>query len=243
MKTPPLNIQFRAQYKVDLAHPQSLASNLSSLCQLRECIRKLSPHMADWFLGGDSKDEALLYPAFDNAGPTTAITAVLLEKARQRRNSPLTTRSIGLWNGQENLNGASMGLVYIEADRPSLVNLDTRCPDLLNHENVLTTCQAFIEIWRPSFVSVEPTFYDPVFKDRPGVGWMLYLPQVLTTQQVPEAGALIPVRGDKKKRTGTIVVSVTDEPFSDQNPEHVRIANKSEVRLVDQGLLPRYADL
>ncbi|GCB05046.1 Imm52 family immunity protein [Ralstonia sp. SET104] len=38
-------------------------------------------------------------------------------------------------------------------------------------------------------------------------------------------------------------MELADEPFSDQNPEHVRIANKIEVRLVDQGLLPRYADL
>lgn len=82
-----------------------------------------------------------------------------------------------------------------------------------------------------------------VFPDRPGVGWMLYLPQVLTLQEVPEAGALVPVLGEKKKQTGTIIVSVADEPFSSDNPEHVKIANKIEVRLVDQDLLPRYADM
>nr|WP_230626593.1 Imm52 family immunity protein [Ralstonia solanacearum] len=36
---------------------------------------------------------------------------------------------------------------------------------------------------------------------------------------------------------------VADEPFSSDNPEHVKIANKIEVRLVDHDLLPRYADL
>ncbi|AYA46316.1 hypothetical protein RSP824_07330, partial [Ralstonia pseudosolanacearum] len=51
------------------------------------------------------------------------------------------------------------------------------------------------------------------------------------------------VLGEKNKQAGTIVVSVADEPFCDLNPEHVRIANKIEVRLADQGLLPRYADL
>ncbi|MDB0543330.1 immunity 52 family protein [Ralstonia solanacearum] len=241
MKTPPLNIQFRAQYRGDLEHPQSLEANLGDLFQLRERIRSLAPHMTTWFLGGDSKDESLLYTAFDDTGPTTAVTAVLSEKTKRRQSSGLVSRSIGLWNGKEDVDGANMGLVYFEADRPSLVKLDTSCPALLTFSHALATCQAMVEIWRPRFVSVEPTFYDPVFTDRPGVGWMLYLPQVLTVQQVPEAGALIPVLGEKKKQTGTIIVSVTDEPFSDLNPEHVKLAHRIEVRLVDQDLLPRYS--
>ncbi len=76
---------------------------------------------------------------------------------------------------------------------------------------------------------------------------MLYLPRVLTVQQIPEARALVPVMGKddkgKDKQLGTIIVSVTDEPFSDENPEHVKIANAIEIRLVDQGLLPRFSDL
>ncbi|MEG1324979.1 MAG: Imm52 family immunity protein, partial [Janthinobacterium sp.] len=83
--------------------------------------------------------------------------------------------------------------------------------------------------------------------DRPGVGWMLYLPRVLTTQQVPEARALVPVMATgeqgKDRQIGTIIVSVTDEPFNDENPEHVKIANAIEIRLVDQDLLPRYVDI
>ncbi|WP_335662484.1 hypothetical protein [Burkholderia pseudomallei] len=43
--------------------------------------------------------------------------------------------------------------------------------------------------------------------------------------------------------TGTIVVSITDAPFSLDNPEHVAIANRIEIRLVDQDLLPAYVDI
>ncbi|MFP2984959.1 Imm52 family immunity protein, partial [Burkholderia pseudomallei] len=43
--------------------------------------------------------------------------------------------------------------------------------------------------------------------------------------------------------TGTIIVSVTDAPFSVDNPEHVAIANRIEIRLVDQDLLPAYVDI
>jgi hypothetical protein len=44
-------------------------------------------------------------------------------------------------------------------------------------------------------------------------------------------------------QTGTIIVSVANEPFSIGNPEHIEIANSIEIRLVDQDLLPRIYDL
>ncbi len=96
-------------------------------------------------------------------------------------------------------------------------------------------------IWNPYYV------YRPMFSDRPGVGWMLYLPRALTAQQVPEARLLVPVMAGDDRQVpqliGTVIVSVTDEPFDEANPEHARIANAIEIRLVDQDLLPRYADL
>lgn len=104
-------------------------------------------------------------------------------------------------------------------------------------------------MWFPVTLTLDTAGYfdKKVFKDRPGVGWMLYLPRVLTAREVPEAPALLPVMDKdekgKEKQIGTIIVSVTDAPFSDENPEHVKIANAIEIRLVDQDLLPRYADL
>jgi hypothetical protein len=50
-------------------------------------------------------------------------------------------------------------------------------------------------------------------------------------------------RKGQRQAVGTIIVSVTDEPFSDENPEHVKIANAIEIRLVDQDLLPLFTDL
>jgi hypothetical protein len=46
-----------------------------------------------------------------------------------------------------------------------------------------------------------------------------------------------------KNQLGTIIVSVSDEPFSLDNPEHKKVANDIEIRLVDQDLLPRFTDL
>jgi hypothetical protein len=240
-KTPPLSIMFQAQFKIDLAHPPTLEDDLTKLFELRQHLRQLSPKLAEWFLGGDTKAQAFLYPAFDESGPTTAIAAVLREKYRNKK-SNFISRPIGIWNGEEGLDGATMGQLYRQVKEPSLVHFDTEIVDFLEYPKVLSTTRKFVELWKPLFVSVEPVFYAPVFKDRPGVAWMLYLPRVLTAQQVPEARALVPVMG-KDKQVGTIIVSVTDEPFSDQNPEHVKIANAIEIRLVDQDLLPRFADL
>jgi hypothetical protein len=246
--TRPLSIQFRAQFKIDLDHPPTLEDDLASLFKLRQHLRQFSPKLTDWLLGGNTKEEALLYTAFDEAGPTTALMAVLREKNR-RRPSPPITRPLGLWNGEVGLEGATMGMLYSQTTQPSLVNFGTRLHDFLTYASVLATTQKMAEIWKPLFVSVEPVFYDPVFKDRPGVGWMLYLPRVLTVQQVPEARAIVPVMSDgdgkqgKSVQIGTIIVSVTEEPFTDENPEHVKIANAIEIRLVDQDLLPRYSDL
>lgn len=71
----------------------------------------------------------------------------------------------------------------------------------------------------------------------------MYLPTVTTQQQVPEAREIVPVPEAGRAQTGTIIVSTTDAPFSMQNPEHIETANRIEVRLVDQDLLPAFADL
>lgn len=69
------------------------------------------------------------------------------------------------------------------------------------------------------------------------------MPKVITQQLVPEARDLIPVPGAGKLQTGTIIVSITDAPFSMKNPEHIETANKIEIRLVEQDLHPIVADL
>lgn len=244
--TPPLSIAFKAQFRIDLTNPPGLDDDLAKLFEFRQHLRQLSPKLAEWFLGGDTKEEALLYSAFDESGPTTSIAAVLQEKYRKKK-SNIISRPIGLWNGEEGLEGATMGQLYRQVKEPSLIHFETEIADFLEYSKVLSTTRKIVEIWSPLFASVEPVFYDPVFKDRPSVGWMLYLPRMLTAQQIPEARALVPVIGKdakgKDKQLGTIIVSVIDEPFSDQNPEHVKIANAIEIRLVDQDLLPRYADL
>ncbi|KVA01215.1 hypothetical protein WI40_00835 [Burkholderia ubonensis] len=98
----------------------------------------------------------------------------------------------------------------------------------------------------PAVVTAAPDGYEQkqAFDDRPGVGWMLYLPVELTAQQVPEAQELIAVvSADGKKRLGTIVVSIKDEVFSVDNEEHLVAAHNIEARLISLDLLPLLGEI
>lgn len=71
-----------------------------------------------------------------------------------------------------------------------------------------------------------------VFPHRRWGGWMVYLPQRILHQEIPQAAEVIDIDGK-----GTVILS-TREPFDDTNPEHVKRANEVEIRLVELELLP-----
>jgi Immunity protein 52 len=219
---------------------------LTELHSIRQQLKACSPLLDEWLLKGNSKDEAYRYSVFDSAGPTTAAIAVLTESLK----AAVDPKIVSMWNGKEGPEGASLQYVGRIAPETSMIVLRAK-PAAFSPavEPILKLVLKDAGLFAPCVVSLEPASYfdRKVFRDRPGAGWMLYLPQILTVQQVPEARALVPVTGKDAKgnvtQIGTIIVSITDEPFSDENPEHVKIANAIEIRLVDQDLLPRYGDL
>jgi hypothetical protein len=235
---------------VSLHHPAdlSVATLLDELHRFAQKLEGLSPNLRDWLLAGDTKEEAFLYEVFKD-GPATMKARAVLETNLKGVTDP---RIVTIWNGRERLEGASLRLIARPEQHLSVVTLVAK-PESFSSDwhKVAEVLAAAVTIWSPNYITVESNGYyeHRTFKDRPGVGWMLYLPRILTEQQVPEARALIPVmsQGDGKKgkpvQLGTIIVSVTDAPFSDDEPEHVKIANAIEIRLVDQDLLPRYAEL
>jgi hypothetical protein len=204
---------------------------------------------ARWLIATGEKDSSYLYQAFDENGPTTSALAVLRESNKKHP----ALQSFALWNGEEDqAKGASISCFFDRQDgrSSSLTLAMDSAPDGFRLESTANGIRLLMEtvrLYEPIYCAFVPEQYDSVFPDRPAVGWMLYLPRTLDIAQVPEARTLVPVMGkddrDKEAQIGTIIASVTDEPFSDENPEHVRIANAIEIRLVDQDLLPRYADL
>lgn len=219
-----------------------VSTMLGELHGLTAALLACSPALDAWLLKGNTKAEAFLYEVFGPAGPTTAAITVLTESLKHE----IDPRIVSMWNGREGGEGASLQYVGRPVPETSMVVLRAK-PDAFakDWELVASLLRTTTALWSPAVVTVESAGYfdKKVFKDRPGVGWMLYLPRVLTVQQVPEARALVPVLGGDKKQIGTIIVSVIDAPFSDDNPEHVRVANDIEIRLVDQDILPRFSDL
>ncbi len=228
----------------------SVDEQMDELYRFERAVSPFSPLLTEWLLtSSKSKEEAWLYKAFDANGPTAAALAVLREKKKGIED----VRSISLWNGAENDGDtAHLSSRCNVMGRPDAFEFGLKVrPEVTQWQAASGWIEAAVSIWPPLFATFAPLWHNEkrVFKDRPGVGWMLYLPRRLTEQQVPEARALVPVMSEgngskiKPVQLGTIIVSVTDEPFSDDNPEHVKIANAIEIRLVDQDLLPRYADL
>ncbi|CAG9234413.1 Immunity protein 52 [Paraburkholderia tropica] len=200
-----------------------------------------------WYLSGDGEDDRLGVPVFEGAEPRAAAIEELNHRSRHESGQP---KSIDIWNGISGRGNAST--INIIIDCGSIANQfelsvserrkgASRAGSYVSSANVVS--KVAIEFDCPYVIfGPRPYFEKQVFADRPGVSWMLYLPHALTSAQVPEARALIPVMRDCQQQ-GTIIVSVTDEVFDVNNRAHVKVANDIEIRLADQDLLPRYVDL
>ncbi|KWE79359.1 immunity 52 family protein [Burkholderia territorii] len=238
-----INAMFRdaSMASSDYSEMLSRQSHLVTALAAKEAVMA----HANWRLTGDSLEEASLYPAFDDDGaPSTPALAVLNERGGGKKRN---VSHAAIWNVEASADdGAAISCFVSDAKiLPDRVSLDIDSPRCCaSFNDMADIVRAVVDAFRPLIVEVSPKGYfeKQVFNDKPGVGWMLYLPKVITQQQVPEARALIPVPADGKQ-TGTIIVSVTDAPFSSDNPEHVEVANRIEIRLVDQDLLPTYASI
>jgi hypothetical protein len=205
--------------------------------------------LKEWYLQGGSANEALQHRVYgDDRQPLPAtVDEMIKEYQGKSRDDP---KSIGIWNGATQKDGASFMISIDGGDNFSQQfdfnvkeksNKTSRLGDYLSVAGIV---EKVVEIYNPSYVIFGPRKYftNSVFDNRPGVSWMLYLPNALTAAQVPEARALIPVMREDRQQ-GTIIVSVTDDVFDVNNRDHVKVANDIEIRLADQDLLPRFVDL
>jgi hypothetical protein len=248
---PFLNHQFEVRFKAVETENTSFEFHLLQIQKFLSYVSDFDPSLKydEWLIATGVRETSYLYSVFDKVGPTETALAVLGQESQKND----VVKSLTLWNGQEDrAKGASITCIFGRQDGvASSFNLSIRSPRsqmrLGGWMQVSEALGSAVKTFTPIYGSVETMYYQGVFKDRPGVGWMLYLPHILTDQQIPEARALVPVMGTgdegKEKQIGTIIVSVTDAPFSDENPEHVKIAHAIEIRLVDQDLLPRFIDL
>jgi hypothetical protein len=244
-------MEILAQFRdpADFAAPGDFAAHLVRLWPVVAALSRKDERLGQWYLKADTEEEARLYRMYEGPGtPSTAVLAVLAQRYEKKMDRP---KVFGFWNGK--VSEADRAMLKLAIDSKTLPGeIEVTLPrpadsaaGLGNYAEVAEIVRDMVSTYDPLYVSVSSREYFPrqVFDDKPGVGWLLYLPKVISVQQVPEARALIPVPESGRKQTGTIIVSITDEVFSVDNPEHIEIANRIEIRLVDQDLLPRYADL
>lgn len=235
-------MKITCRFRDPLHDASDLPIVFEQLGPIAKAIHARAPRFAQWFLTGGSKEEAHLYPAFENWMPTTAALAVLRTEFEGAEHQP---QIISLWDGgDDQRTGAVLTYLVAAKQRPKKIEVDFNDEREFSAEQVAEIVDVVVQHTNPAYVTVEPQGYvdKQVFDDKPGVGWMLYLPKVITPQQVPEAHALLPVMTGGKQ-IGTIIVSVVNAPFSMGNAEHVETANRIEIRLVDQDLLPKYTDV
>lgn len=248
MKTTQILAQFHSP--PDFAKSGDFVAHLKRMWAVTDVLAQNDTRLAAWYLQADTEDEARRYSVFE--GPCVPSTAALAVLSQRYKGEASFAKVVGIWNGHTDTNEATVSLAMDTGVLPEEIEIDV--PVQSEHGEVVgfgdfaamtALVVLIVNTYRPLYVSVGPReyFHKQVFDDRPGVGWMLYLPRIITMQQVPEARALISVPERGKNQTGTIIVSITDAVFSIDNPEHIEIANRIEIRLVDQDLLPRYADL
>ena len=218
---------------------------LSDLWKVATLLAPLGLPVDDWYPPADTPEQSVANKAFNDDGPTRAAVAILAAEQQDKQSPGL--RMFGVWNGREGTGAAGFdtSLSVVAGSPLSVFSLQSkRVPTLADQALVVPLLMGLLEIWSARSIEVRPYKYgsQKVFPKRPGAGWILYLPQVLSFKEIPEARQLIPVMDGKKQR-GTLILSVIDEPFDANNPEHVRVANAIEMRLVDQDLLPHFADL
>ena len=219
---------------------------------MRPCASWLSrrdKHLARWYLGGKSLEEALQYEAFAEGfnGHTAALAVLNAQRKKSKQNDGT---DVFLWNGEDSPEtGASMVVNVYTGPFPSRATLklggDPSKPRIGDYEATAEFLALMVRSTRAvcAFVYDQSGYGNKLtFEDRPGVGWMLYLPRVLTASDVPEARALIPLKEDDGRR-GTIIVSVTDAVFDDQNKDHLKAARDIKTRLVSNDWLPTWAQM
>ena len=217
----------------------SIEEQYTDLWRFAKVLQSIGIPLHEWHPPADTPASSLLNPSFDERGATPAALAM----AKADKGNYGVNRNLGAWNGIDEEGGMAFTTMLSEGPFPGRLNFSaSNIEPLRTYRNVLTVVQAVLEMWAPVMVLVGPYAYKEkkVFKDRPPVAWMVYLPLKIETHHAPEAAALLPIL-DTDKQKGTLVVS-TMETFDAENKEHVKRANDIEIRLADQDLLPRFAD-
>ena len=246
----PLNLYFIHEMNIFLAFQlfqqptlPSREKHLQTIWRIAQLFEPFGLPIEIWHPAAPTRKKSLAHPAFDGNGPTP--TALELLRVEDERHGMIDYRRTGVWSGSEKGRGGVLSVSFSSNPDMPICLFDLQFDEVEALDNARNMQQLMLGLRgicpRAFYIEVGPLRYFStyrVFPKRPGAGWMLYLPQAIQSEQLPEAAELVPVM-ESDKQIGTIIVSVSDSAFSADNPDHVKIANSIEIRLADQDLLPR----
>lgn len=217
-----------------IEHFSFIISEINTLAQIEK----------DWYQTGYSPKQALNQMAFKN-GYVTDSTRLKWEN-RYRKNMGMFVDSVWDANDDEHSCGISYRKMFSDERNRACVELSLVAR---NEENLLYRFVSFVSnlalFFNCSYINIDSKGYNVlgrnVFPDRLAVGWMLYIPHIVSPEFIPEAAKAFPVK-DSKEQKGTIIIS-TEEIFDGSNKNHISKANDIEIKLLDFGLLPLITEL
>jgi hypothetical protein len=234
-----------ADFYLPLNETLAFRPHIERLYPIFQKLHTIDPLAKDFLLCRATDAESLMYPVFEDDGTLTKAAEAVLET--EHKNDDI--RAASWQNNEEKDYKKWVAGEYHFHESDELFNsfrIEYNGKHRFNTtQELISLLELIVQILRPNVISIRSTKSTNVFPDRHGVNWMMYLPSVLTAQQIPEAHALVPVMSNDKKpvRLGTIVVSIADELYSDVNPAHVKVAHDIEIRMVSEDLLPTFKQL
>jgi len=225
--------------------PFAFAETLTKVGSVIDVMAAAAPALSRprWRMQGDTLEEAQASEVYAADGqPTGAAVSALENEYRGEE-----TSSLGIWDGSTDESiGASIEVYASGGHFPDTVSISAHGTFIESKDVVARVVAAAAKGFLPGAISAAPDSYveKQAYPDRPGVGWMIFLPLELSAQQIPEAQEIIPVLSDDgQKRLRTILVSIKDEVFSADNEEHLAAAHNIEARLISMDLLPLLSEI
>jgi hypothetical protein len=234
------DINIDASYRIASGGLPPSIEQANKLADFTVTLNSLGVSQADWLLPVENLKTSPRLQAFDGATPARELVKAIEAENIDNPQAP----SFGVWTGNDDSFNAALSACYNDYGLSTVSFQSNRFRALMSYHALTIVLESGLSIWPAAVATVAPFRYWglKVFPDRPGVGWMLYLPRRIEQEQVPEAPMIRHVK-DLNGTEGTIIISVIDGPFDAENAAHVRVANAIEIRLADQDLLPRYVDI
>lgn len=201
-----------ASFRDDALEPTDFRAILARIEPIVEVLREKNAELRQWYMLTEKQGTSLLYRAYEDGQPGRAILAALGAMYTEVG----APASITLWDGNSNQKqGLTLSVSMAFKGDSHCLEIRLFSPtELGDAMSVADVVSVIVRTLQPAVVEVAPRSYvlKKAFPERVSVGWMLYLPHILSTKEVPEAQALVPVR-QEHRQMGTIVVTLKSEIF------------------------------